>query len=165
MRRWEAERLSMKRVLLSIWRVMPFWAQRMASFLIRPHFQVAAGALVFNDQGQLLLCRHSYRRLHPWGLPGGDLKYGEDPQAGVRRELWEETGLTAAETRLLLVESSQEIHQVSLTYLCDKIKGSFVPNDEVLEIRYFETRELPGLFDEQRLTIEKCLAILKTETR
>jgi len=30
-----------------------------------------------------------------------------------------------------------------------------VPNDEVLEIRYFETRELPGLFDEQRLTIGK----------
>ncbi len=153
----------MKRVMLSIWRLMPFWMQRMASFFIQPRYQVAAGAMIFNGQGQLLLCQHTYRRLHPWGLPGGDLKFGEDPVDAVRRELLEETGLSVQETRLLLVESSKEIHLLSLTYLCTGVSGTFVPNEEVSSIRYFDKGELPDVFQEHRATIEKCLTILNSE--
>ena len=153
----------MKRVMLSIWRLMPFWMQRMASFFIQPRYQVVAGAMIFNEQGQLLLCKHTYRRLHPWGLPGGGLKFGEDPADAVRRELLEETGLSVQETRLLLVESSKEIHQLSLTYLGTGVSGAFVSNEEVSEIRYFDTHHLPDFFQEHRTTIERALAILKDE--
>jgi ADP-ribose pyrophosphatase YjhB (NUDIX family) len=149
--------------MLSIWRLMPFWMQRMASFFIQPRYQVAAGALIFNGQGQLLLCQHTYRRLYPWGLPGGALKFGEDPVDAVRRELLEETGLSVQETRLLLVESSKEIHLLSLTYLCTGVSGTFVPNEEVSSIRYFDKGELPDVFQEHRATIDKCLAILNSE--
>ena len=150
----------MKRLLLKIWRILPFWAQRIAAAIIRPHYQVAVGAMIFNDQGQLLLCEHTYRRLHPWGLPGGDLKFGEDPVDGVRREILEETGLSVQDARLLLAESSREIHQVTLTYLCTGTRGSFAPNEEVASIRYFDTNNLPDFFQEHRATIDKCLMIL-----
>jgi ADP-ribose pyrophosphatase YjhB (NUDIX family) len=150
-----------KRILLRIWRVLPFWMQRMASIIVRPHYQVAVGGMIFNKQGQLLLCEHTYRRLHPWGLPGGDLKPGEDPAEGVRREIREETGLVVQDVRLLLAESSREIHQVALTYLCTGVNGKFVPNEEVSSIRYFEIGNLPEFFHEHRVTIEKCLGILK----
>lgn len=149
--------------MLSIWRLMPFWMQRIASIIIRPRYQVAVGAMIFNDQRQLLLCEHTYRRLHPWGLPGGDLNFGEDPVDAVRRELMEETGLSVQETRLLLVESSKEIHHLSLTYLCTGVSGMFVPNEEVSEIRYFDTNNLPDFFQEHLITIERTLAILKAE--
>jgi len=135
----------------------------MASFFIRPRYQVAAGAMIFNEQGQILLCKHAYRRLHPWGLPGGGLKFGEDPAEAARRELLEETGLTVQETRLLLVENSKEFHQLSLTYLCTGVSGAFVPNVEVLEIRYFDTHHLPDFFQEHCKTIERALAVLKAE--
>ena len=150
----------MKKILLNIWRLMPFWMQRLASAIIRPHFQVAVGALIFNEQGQLLLCEHTYRRLHPWGLPGGDLKFGEDPVDAVKREVLEETGLTVEDAELLLVESSKEIRHIALTYLCTGVSGTFVPNDEVSAICYFDTDRLPDFFREHRVTIEKCLAIL-----
>ena len=114
----------MKKILLKIWRNLPFWMQRLASTLLRPHFLVAVGGMIFNDQGQLLLCEHTYRRLHSWGLPGGDLKSGEDPVDGIKREIREETGLTVQEVRLLLVESSKEIHQLALTYLCTGVSGT-----------------------------------------
>jgi ADP-ribose pyrophosphatase YjhB (NUDIX family) len=152
-----------KRLLLQIWRILPFWVQRMASAVLRPHFQVALGGMIFNELGQLLLCEHTYRRQHSWGLPGGDLKPGEDPLDGVRREIREETGLRVQDVRLLLVESSKEIHQVALTYLCSGVSGTFVPNDEVKGIRYIDTGKLPDFFHEHRLTIEKCLAILNSE--
>jgi ADP-ribose pyrophosphatase YjhB (NUDIX family) len=153
----------MKRFLLKIWRILPFWMQSIAASIIRPRYQVAVGAIIFNEQGQLLLCEHTYRRLHPWGLPGGDLKFGEDPVDGITREVMEETGLTVQKARLLLVENSTEIHKVVLTYLCMGVSGTFVPNEEVSSIQYFDSTTLPEFSMDHRATIEKCLAILNSE--
>ena len=93
------------------------------------------------------------------------MKFGEDPAEAVRRERLEETGFSVQKTRLLLADSSREIHQISLTFLCTGVSGVFVPNEEVLEIRYFDTEALPDFFQEHRLTIERALAILNSETR
>ncbi len=153
----------MKRFLLKIWGILPFWMQRIAAAIIRPRYQVSVGAVILNEEGQLLLCEHTYRRLYPWGLPGGDLKFGEDPVEGVKREVMEETGINIREARLLLVENSNETHHVSITFLCSGPEGKFIPNEEVSDIQYFETTALPGFFMEHRVTIEKCLAILNSE--
>jgi 8-oxo-dGTP diphosphatase len=159
------EQTGVRRFLLQIWRIMPPWMQGLASAIIRPRYHVPAGAIIFNEQGQLLLCEHTYRRQYPWGLPGGDIHFGEDPAEAVRRELQEETGLSAQATRLLLVESSQEVRKVSLTYLCTGVSSAFTPSDEVSAIRYFDVDALPELSQEQQTTIAKCLAILKKESR
>lgn len=153
----------MKRFLLQIWRILPPWLERLASAIVRPHYLVVAGAIILNDEGQILLCRHTYRRLYPWGLPGGDIKFGEDPAEAVRRELWEETGLTMQGTRLLLVESSKEVRKVILTYLCTGVSGTFIPNEEVSMIQYFDTGALPAFPEDHQGTIEKALAILQKE--
>ncbi len=69
---------------------------------IRRHKAGAAVALL-NPQGQLLL-EQEYRLPVDqviWQLPGGLVDPGEDPAAGMRRELAEETGLLAGELRHL----------------------------------------------------------------
>ena len=120
----------MKKVLLKIWRILPDWMQNIAGAIIRPRHLVSVGAIILDEKGQLLLCQHTYRRQHPWGLPGGDLKHGEDPADGIRREFLEETGMTIKETRLILIENYRELHKVTLSYLCTGISGVFIHNDE-----------------------------------
>ena len=56
--------------------------------------RLAAYATIERD-GRHLLCRIAagYPGAARWTLPGGGLDFGEDPAAGVLRELEEETGL------------------------------------------------------------------------
>ena len=94
-------------------------------------------------------------------MPGGGIQFGEDPAEALRRELWEETGLSMKEAKLLMVENSKEARRVALTYLCTGVSGTFIPSDEVSAIRYFDIEGLPDLAREQRTTIEKALEKIK----
>lgn len=52
---------------------------------------LTASALVINQSSRVLLIHHN--GLKRWLQPGGHLNHNEDPEAGARRELLEETGL------------------------------------------------------------------------
>src|SRR5262249_57635776 len=81
-------------VLLRVWRDVPFPGWMRLAFLraINPSFMVGAMALIQDDHGRALILEHTYRRQVPWGLPGGWLKQAESPEAGLVREVFEETG-------------------------------------------------------------------------
>lgn len=155
--------MGVKKLLLNLWRILPGTVQELASRIIRPRYQVAVGAMIFNQQGFLLLCKHTYRRIYPWGLPGGDLKIGEDPEDGIKREIYEETGLKVSVIRLLLIENSKERHHLNLTYICSDPTGEFIPNDEVASIEFFDPDHLPSFLPEQGRTIERALKKLQAE--
>jgi len=151
----------LRRFLLFVWRWLPGPLQQLAAFLIRPRYPVAVAAVILNPQGQLLLCEHTYRRGHPWGLPGGDIKPGEDPEAAIRREVREETGLEVDQVDLLFVENSSLIRHIGIVFRCHGARGAFVPNDEVSSIRYFDLDALPDFFPAQGETIARILQTLE----
>ena len=63
-------------------------------------FTVTAGALIFNDAGEVLLLKHRFRAGSGWGIPGGFLETGEHAEQALRRELREEIGLTVHEVEI-----------------------------------------------------------------
>lgn len=67
-----------------------------------PTLHAAAGALITDDAGQVLLVKPNYREY--WTLPGGILEHGEPPHVGCAREVAEETGLTVTPGDLLLID-------------------------------------------------------------
>jgi 8-oxo-dGTP diphosphatase len=74
-------------------------------FASLPGVVVAAGGLVTDAAGRVLLVKPNYREL--WSLPGGICEHGEPPQAGCARELAEELGLDIPVGRLLATDWSQ----------------------------------------------------------
>jgi len=139
------------RTLLRLWRILPLWVHTLAARLLRPRFRVAVAALVFDEQGRILLFKHTYRKF-AWGIPVGGLEYGEQPEEGVIREFYEESGLTISIEKLLFADSSKLFHHVTLIYLCKVFNGEFRESYEVSEMKYFEVNDLPHMiFDEKDL--------------
>lgn len=133
-----------KTILLKIWRVFPPWLQGIASRLVRPLFQVFVAAVIFDHDDRILLVKLTYQRFHPWGLPGGSLEYGETPEAGVLREVWEETGWKVEIDKFLFAKTWTP-DRVGLYYVCRIIDGEFHPTDEVSEYGYFALEDLPDV--------------------
>ena len=130
--------------LLKIWRVLPLGIQVILSRIIRPLFQVFAAGVIFNQDNKILLVKSTYQRLHPWGLPGGSLDYGESPEDAVKREVWEETGLIVEIKRFLLVKTWSP-DRVGMYFLCEITGGEIHPTDEVSEADYFSLDDLPDV--------------------
>jgi len=141
----------MIKILLRIWGLFPHWLQTLASRILRPRFRMAVAALVFDEQGRILLFKHTYRKL-AWGIPAGGLEFREQPKDAIVREFFEETGMTIEPLNLLLADSSSYFHHVSLVYLCEVVAGEFRESHEISEIQYFDMDNLPPmLFDEKDL--------------
>lgn len=65
----------------------------MSELRIRP----AARAVVLDLDDRVLLVRFEFPTRSIWAAPGGGIEPGESPEAAIRRELLEETGLAAVE--------------------------------------------------------------------
>jgi ADP-ribose pyrophosphatase YjhB (NUDIX family) len=137
----------MTKLLFKLWRWLPipFWAEWRFIWCITQKFLVGAIAVIFDREGKILLFQHTYRRKYPWGLPGGWLKYGEDADQAIKRELQEEAGFTIHVKKPLLIGRSKEYPRIDLVFLCEYRQGEFRPSAEVSEAHFFEIEALSQL--------------------
>lgn len=140
------------KILLRIWRAMPLWVHFFAAKMVRPRFRAAVAALIFDEQGRILLFKHTYRKFE-WGIPAGGLEHREQPADAILREFYEETGMQIEIERLLTVVSAREDHHLSMVYLCRIAGGEFKESLEISEMKYFPVDEMPAMM----LTTEKEL--------
>ena len=114
---------------------------------------VGASVILINEKGQVLLQRRADNGL--WGYHGGCAELFERVEDTARRELLEETGLTAGPMTLLGVFSGPEMDytypngdRVSVTdcvFLCQSYSGEMRrQEDEVRELRWFYPDALPS---------------------
>jgi len=129
------------------------WTMRVA----HPRFTVTAGAVVFNQNGEVLLLKHRFRPGSGWGLPGGFIEKAEQPIDALRRELREEIGLEVQEVEIFAVRSFAKPQQVEVLFRC-RSNGTLKPQTiEVERADWFSIANLPdGLPRDQRLFIERA---------
>jgi len=115
-------------------------------FLLYAHSAVTASALPVEGNGRVLLARRGIEPcLGRWDLVGGFLAEGEHPLDGLRREVREETGLAFEPQRFLGTWMGDYDGRATLNLIWAGRLGDGEPvaNDDVTELRWFETDELP----------------------
>jgi 8-oxo-dGTP diphosphatase len=88
-----------------VWKKLPARARRFLVRVTQPLFTVSAAAIVTNSEGSVLLLDHRIRPSSGWGLPGGFVEHGEQPEQAIRRELLEEAGMKLEDVRLAKVRT------------------------------------------------------------
>ena len=133
---------------------------------------VGVGAVIV-DRGRVVLVKRRFEPLAgQWSLPGGRLELGETLEAGLAREMLEETGLEVQvgpvidvfDRILLDPERKVRYHYVLIDYLCRPLSGVLGHGSDAAAAEFVAPADL----DRYRLTpkatsvIEKALSMART---
>src|SRR6266403_3322626 len=102
----------------AIWRRIPGRLKYRAVRFTQARFTVTAGAVVSDDAGRVLLLHHRFRPGSGWGIPGGFVQRGEQPDEALRRELREEVGLEIEDMSLFKTRAFGKARQLEVVFRC-----------------------------------------------
>ncbi|WP_326775943.1 NUDIX hydrolase [Streptomyces sp. NBC_01445] len=103
------------------------------------HSVSVAGAVVRED-GRLLTIRRADNGT--WELPGGVLELDETPETGVRREVWEETGIDVEVDELTGVYKNTTRGIVALVFRCKPSGGTERTSEESTAVAWLTPEEV-----------------------
>lgn len=125
-----------------------------------------------NEHGHILLQLRSDFEL--WGLPAGSPDVGETLSDCIRREVFEETGLTLLELHVFGVASHPDyetieypngdrIQNYSTMFYSRRWQGKLdADNDETLDLQFFAPDTLPDMIPNHRRAIDLYLKFKQT---
>ena len=112
---------------------------------------VGAGIIIYKD-GKILLQMRNDNGC--WAIHGGAVEIGEVVEEAAKRELLEETGLTAnslelfgvysGEDRFFTYPNGDEVYMIGVVYVCKDFSGDLVmETDELSDLKWFDINALP----------------------
>ncbi len=117
----------------------------------RPLFSPGATVVAFNEDNRVLMQLRS--DTGTWGFPGGSSELGDSLEDTARRELLEETGLTADRLEFITVLSGvayqftypngDQIYNVGAVFIARGLTGDLQVDHESLELAWFAPHEIP----------------------
>lgn len=104
-------------------------------------FTVSAAIVIVNERREILLLDHALRPGNSWGLPGGFVEFGEQPDEAIRRELREETGIEIAHLELVRVRTLGR--HVEVLFSGTPVGEATVNSREIDGLGWFAVADLP----------------------
>ena len=109
-------------------------------------------AIIRDEAGAVLLQLRGDFKI--WGLPAGGMELGESVREAVRREVFEETGLTVLRARpfgiythprfAFAYPNGDECQPFTVAFLVEEWSGTLTADgDESLDLRFFPLDDLP----------------------
>ena len=142
----------------AIWRRLPGSIRGRLVRTGQRRFTVTAGAIIFDAEGRVLLLEHVFRPDSGWGLPGGFLNKGEQPEAALRRELREEIGVDLEEVEMLFARTLPRPRQIEIYFKARAIGTPKPCSFEIRKAEWFTIDNVPAeLSKDQRRLIQRAL--------
>lgn len=121
----------------------------------KPIFMPGAGVVLYDPAaGEIVMQKRSDNGC--WGIFGGAMEFGEQPEDTAKRELLEESGVRAIALELIGVEAGEalfheypngdQVYNVACLFVCQSWEGiPHVHDGESLEIKRFPIFALPKM--------------------
>lgn len=120
---------------------MPRRLRTMAARSVQVKFTASAAGVITNERGEVLLLNHLLRPVSGWGIPGGFLEFGEQPDAAFRREIREETGLNLADVKLYRCRTIKR--HIEIIFTATAVGDAAVMSREIRELGWFDVENMP----------------------
>lgn len=145
-------------------------------FIFYQNSKPCVGALIVRKNGkgkdEVLLTKRAFPpHAGTWDVPGGFLENGEDPEAGLKRELMEELGMKCKVkglfTILMDVYDRADVYTLNMFYMAESSSKNISAADDVSEFAYFPLDRLPRdiVFQCVKDALGKLRTHLKSSTR
>lgn len=139
-----------------VWKKLPRIVRAQIIRITQAKFTVSAAAVITNENCEVLLLNHVIRPRSGWGLPGGFLEHGEQPDEGIRREIREETGIEMNSLRLVRIRTLDRY--LELLYSAEALGTPRVLSREITELGWFGSGRMPEKMNSaQKVFIEQVL--------
>ena len=114
--------------------------------------------MIVDESNRILLLKHEFRVGSGWGIPGGFMNKGEQPEEALRREVREEIGLELESVELAFLRTLKKTGQVEI-YFRARPRGTTEPRSiEIKSAQWFKPDQMPeGLSRDQLSIIERVL--------
>lgn len=129
------------KIIGKIWKRMPKGARTLVTRGVQVKFTVSAAGIITNDNGEVLLLNHVLRPVSGWGIPGGFLNVGEQPEAAFRREIREETGLGVTDVTIYRAHTFKR--HIEVIFLAKGVGEAKVLSREITELGWFDLEDMP----------------------
>ena len=129
-------------LLGKIWKRLPPRARIFTSRVFQAKFSTSAGGIITNEGGEVLLLNHVLRPSSGWGVPGGFMERGEQPEDAFRREIREETRLELRNVEFYRARTSGS--HIEFMFRAEAVGTASVNSREITELGWFGIDRLPA---------------------
>ena len=123
------------------WKIIPRGLRVWVTRRFHTAFTVSAAGIITNERGEVLLLDHVLRPVSGWGVPGGFIAYNEQPEAGLRREIREETGIDLKNVRMYRCRTRRR--HIEMVFIAEGIGEPEVKSREITAARWFPVDQMP----------------------
>lgn len=131
----------MYRLFGKIWALIPRKLRLRVIRATQGKFTVSVAAVISDSDGRVLLLRHAIRPAAGWGLPGGFMAPGEQPEDALRREIREETSLELDLPTVIRIRTIDR--HIEMLFRATPVGTARVNSGEITEVGWFLPNELP----------------------
>ena len=146
-----------KKLVAKIWRNLPPFVRMKLVRVSQKKFTASVAAIITNERREVLLLEHVLRPGSGWGIPGGFMEHGEQPEQAICREIGEETGLKLENVRLYRARVLRR--HIEFVFRAEAQGEARILSREIIQAGWFEIAKMPEKMSRtQKSLIEKVLS-------